>query len=54
MIICFFKRQIEILIQQRWFQCDMAFKRLEDKDNREVVFTICNEESKKSKDGIYS
>lgn len=48
MIICFYKRQIEVFMQQNWFQCDMAFKRLKDKKQKEIVFAIMNKQNNKS------
>jgi len=48
MIICFYKRQIEVFVEQNWFQCDMAFKRLKDKKQKEVVFAIMNKQNNKS------
>lgn len=49
MIICFLREQIEVFIQQRWFQVDMAFKRLKDPNQKEIVFAIKHPENNKSK-----
>jgi hypothetical protein len=48
MIICFYKRQIEVFMEQNWFQCDMAFKRLKDRSQKEIVFAIMNKQNNKS------
>jgi hypothetical protein len=48
MIICFYRRQIEVLMEQNWFQCDMAFKRLKDQRQKEIVFAMMNKQNNKS------
>lgn len=48
MIICFLKQQIDVFIQQEWFQCDMAYKRLKNRDEREIVFAMMNKVNRKS------
>ena len=49
MIICFYRRQIEVFMQQNWFQCDMAFKRLKDRRQKEIVFAMMNKQNNKSR-----
>jgi hypothetical protein len=49
MIICFYKQQLEVLMQQRWIQCDMAYKRLKNKNEKEIVFAMMNKTNRKSK-----
>jgi len=49
MIFCFYKRQIELFVEQNWFQCDMAFKRLKEKRQKEIVFAIMNKQNNKSR-----
>jgi len=52
MVICFYRRQVEVLMKQNWFQCDMAFKRLKDRRQKEIVFAIMNKQNNKSKRAI--
>jgi hypothetical protein len=37
-IICFFKRQVEILFKLKSFEVDMSFKRIRDDNTNEIVF----------------
>lgn len=53
MIICFYKRQIQLLLEQKWFQCDMAFKRLKNENEKEIVFAMLNRQNQRSKLIIY-
>jgi hypothetical protein len=36
-------------MQQEWLQCDMAFKRLKNKNEKEIVFAMMNKTNRKSK-----
>jgi hypothetical protein len=38
MIICFFKEQAKLLIDQISFEVDMSFKRIRQKDLNEIIF----------------
>ena len=49
MIICFYQRQVQLLLEQKWLQCDMAFKRLKNENEKEIVFAMMNRQNQKSK-----
>lgn len=49
MIVCFYKQQLDVLMRQKWIQCDMAYKRLKNKNEKEIVFAMMNQVNKKSK-----
>lgn len=36
-VICFFKEQVELLAKRKSFEMDMGFKRLRDKNEKEIV-----------------
>jgi hypothetical protein len=48
MIICFYKQQLDVLMRQKWIQCDMAYKRLKNKNEKEIVFAMMNKVNRKS------
>lgn len=47
MVICFYRQQLEVFMQQEWFQCDMAFKRLKNKNEKEIIFAMMNKINRK-------
>lgn len=49
MVICFYKQQLQVFMQQEWFQCDMAFKILKNENGNEIVFAMMNKTNRKSK-----
>lgn len=38
MVICFYKRQAELLLEQISFEVDMSFKRIRQKNMNEIIF----------------
>ena len=52
MIICLFKAQAEIFLQQESFEVDMSFKRVRGRVYNEVIFAVYLEKHSKSKNPL--